>query len=228
MKGKAFDSWRSVGTVQQAVRIHQARQVDELILLDIGATPENRKPDLELIRELTENCFMPLTVGGGIKSIEDIQAVMDAGADKVSICTALFHTDVVEKAAARFGSQAIVAAVDCFNGHVWSECGQQQWPMGPRSFCRLVEDYGAGEILLTAIDREGGMQGYDIALIAEVSDTVGIPVIAHGGCRGYEDMREAITAGASAVAAGALFQFSEMTPRGAAQYLRECGVESRV
>lgn len=227
VKGRQFNSWRSVGLAAQAVRIHQARGVDELCLLDISATREDRGPDLDLVRELAEVLFCPLTVGGGIKTVDQIRALLRAGADKVAIGTAAFHTHIIREAAATFGRQALVVAVDVSNGHVWSRCGQQQWPFNPIDVAKLMDEYGAGEILLTAIEREGTLEGYDLPLIERVASAVSIPVIAHGGAGTYEHMLEAVRAGASAVAAGAMFQFTDQTPRGAAEYLGANGIEVR-
>lgn len=211
VKGKQFNAWRSVGVTEQAVRIHQMRGVDELILLDIGAT--GRGPDFELVSRLTERCFMPLTVGGGVKTIEDVRGLLGSGADKVAIRT---EVGLIPVASSAVGRQAIVAAVDYWDRE----------PVANR--CVLLESMGAGEILLTSMDREGTMEGYDLGTINIVSSSVGIPVIAHGGCRDYEDMHQAIRAGASAVAAGALFQFTDATPRGAAEYLNSKGIEVRL
>lgn len=227
VKGSQFNSWRSVGLAAQAVLIHQARGVDELCLLDISATQEERGPDLYLVRELAEVLFCPLTVGGGIKTVEQIRDLLRAGADKVAIGSAVFNTHILKEASHRFGRQAIVVAVDVSHGHVWSRCGQQEWPFTPGTFAKYLEVEGAGEILLTSIDREGTLEGYDLDLIQEVSAAVPIPVIAHGGAGSYDHMLEAVRAGASAVAAGAMFQFTDQTPKGAAMYLKEHGIEAR-
>lgn len=219
VKGKQFNSWRSVGVVAQAVRIYQARGVDELVLLDIGATPEGRGPDLQLVEELTAGCFMPLAVGGGVRTVEQIHDLLRAGADKVVVRSA--GVAFVEKAAKVVGCQAIVAALDVCgltgpNGFDWIAAAQR-WA-----------DAGAGEIMLTRMDREGTLEGYDLELINKVSAAVDVPVIAHGGCGTYEHMHQAIQAGASAVAAGAMFQFTDATPRGAVEYLARKGVEVRL
>jgi cyclase len=219
VKGKRFSADRIVGHVQQAAEVHQARGVDELVLLDVEATPKGRGPNFEMVRRITECCFMPLTVGGGVRSIEDMQRLLDAGADKVAVKTILdTDQDLVEKACKFFGCQAIVAALDV----------PVQHRAKARDAAIAEEDMGVGEILLTSIDREGTMEGYDLELIREVSQAVSIPVIAHGGCSGPSDMLRAIEAGASAVAAGALFQFTEWTPKACAQWLAEHGVETRV
>lgn len=228
VKGRQFDSWRSVGHVLQAARVHAARGVDELVMLDIGATPEGRGPNLKLVGKLTEAFYTPITVGGGVRTVEDVRAVLNAGADKVAIGSAVFHTTVVEETAKKFGSQAVVVAIDVRDGRVWSECGRNAWQMSPRSFARTCEYCGAGEILLTSIEREGMMTGYDTDLINDVAAAVSIPVVAHGGAGTYEHLREALAAGASAVAAGAMFAFTDQTPRGAAQYLASRGVEVRL
>ena len=214
IKGKQFASWRTVGVVAQAVRIFQRRNVDELILLDIGATPEGRGPDLSLIEELAEVCFMPLTVGGGIKTVDDVRAVLRAGADKVAIGSG--GPDLIRELSESFGSQAIVGIANYRSID------------SPFIISRVLEEHGAGEILLQSIDREGMMTGYDLEAIKTVSQSVNIPVIVSGGCGSYEDMRLAIEAGADAVAAGAFFQFTDSTPGGAAKYLHAAGVEVRL
>jgi len=229
VKGKRFDSWRSVGVAAQAVRVHQARGVDEVCLLDIGATPEGRGPDLGLIEELSEVLFAPLAVGGGVRTVEHVRALLKAGADKVVIGTAAVEDPhFLRNVADVVGSQAIVAALDVRGDYEYGRCGTWPGVGGVISVATMYRQMGAGEILLTSIDREGTMDGYDLDLIERVATAVDIPVIAHGGCSGYEDMANAIRAGASAVAAGALFQFTDATPRAAAAYLHKHGIEARV
>lgn len=226
VKGQQFNSWRSVGHAMQAVRIYQARGVDELIYLDIGATPEGRGPNFDLVAQLTAECFMPLTVGGGVRTIDDVRNLLAAGADKVTICTG--GPLLISQCAPYFGSQAIVGAIDVKDGYAAVRCGSRTTLQPAVAWARSCQDHGAGEILLTCIDREGTMSGYDLDLIHAVSQAVSIPVIANGGCSGYEDMYNAIQAGASAVAAGALFHFTDCTPKGAAEYLAKRGVEVRL
>lgn len=232
VKGERFNPWRTVGLTEQAVRVHQARGVDELLLLDVGATPEGRGPDLDLVRELSEGCFMPLAVGGGVRTVDDVRALLQAGADKVVIGTEAWLGDVVRRAAAAVGNQAIVVTVDVV---VNREAVDDLRLPGVRCMREVaperaawIAERGAGEILLTSIEREGTMQGYDLELIRAVSEALTIPVIAHGGCSGYANMAAALGAGASAVAAGALFQFTDATPRAAAQFLHARGIEARV
>jgi cyclase len=225
VKGQRFDSWRSVGHALQAAKIHAARHVDELCILDIGATPEGRGPDFDALTELTRECFCPITVGGGVRSVEDVRQLLAAGADKVAICAAAMkRPELVSDCARKFGTQALVVVldIDIFDS-------VRNGPDGtPQDIATFYQGMGAGEILLQSIDRDGTMSGYDIELICSVSESVDIPVIACGGCSGYEDMANAIKAGASAVAAGALFQFTDATPKGAAEYLAMQGIETRV
>lgn len=220
VKGKQFDAWRSVGHVAQAFAIHQAREVDELIYLDIAATPEGRGPNFELVQELTKTFMAPLTVGGGVRGLDDACRLLACGADKVAIRTNV-HT--IANCAAFLGSQAIVAAIDVSGNGVLGHPA-----FTPAHFAELMQNIGAGEILLTSVEREGTLEGYDLDLIREVCERVSIPVIAHGGCSGYDDMLAAIQAGASAVAAGALFQFTDCTPQEAAEYLGAQGIETRM
>jgi len=230
VKGARFDSWRTVGLAAQAVRIHQTRGVDELMLLDVAATAEGRGPDLDLVAELAEVCFMPLAVGGGIRSVDDVRALLRAGADKVVIGAATLHVpNLLREAADRVGSQALVAAADVRGGFVvFKGVPEYARRRRPVRWAMYLEQHGAGEILLTSIDREGTMEGYDLPIIRAVSNYVSIPVIAHGGAGTYQHLLEAIEAGADAVAAGAMFQFTDQTPLEAARYLAEHGIETRL
>lgn len=223
VKGERFNSWRSVGVAMQAARVHASRSVDELIILDIGATPEGIGPDFAAIKELTRDCFCPLTVGGGVRSVDDVRQLLSAGADKVAIGAASRSTPkLILEASQRFGKQAIVAIVDYDgNGNVARWTNVVSW-------CMEMQYWGAGEILLQSIERDGRMCGYDIITIGEVSKSVNLPVVACGGCSGPQDMLAAVRAGASACAAGALFQFSEVTPLQCAEYLLQNNVEARI
>ena len=233
VKGKQFSGDRIIGSVLQAVRTHNMRGVDELILLDIGATPEGRGPDLKLIEAITRDCFCPITIGGGVRSVQDVRDLLNAGADKVAICTAAWPGELIEEISALVGCQAIVAAVDVKDDAVTLRCGSVRlaintFEVNPVYTARKYARHGAGEILLTSIDREGTMAGYDLDLIRAVSAAVDVPVIAHGGCGRYSDMVSAIRAGANAVAVGALFAFTDATPRDAARFLNIYGLEARV
>jgi cyclase len=213
----------------QAARVHQGREVDELVILDVAATKEGRSPDLAMIEELASECRMPLAVGGGIKTVEDVRQLLRHGADKVVIGTAAieqpgFVTDV----ASTFGSQAVIVSIDAKDDKCWTHCGALSTALHQLGMADAMQHLGAGEILLQSIDRDGTMRGYDLDLIREVSRAVSIPVIASGGCSGYEDMLAAFKAGADACAAGALYQFADATPKGAAQFLKKAGLEVRV
>lgn len=226
IKGKAFNAWRPVGLAAQAVRIHNARGVDELVLLDIDATTQNRGPDLTLVRELADACFMPLSVGGGIRSLDDAKRLLEAGADKVVVRSGGFR--VAEAIASAIGCQAVVAALDVTANDNIAKPLKNRQMLDAIDRAMLWEQAGAGEIMLTRCEREGTMMGYDLDLIQAVSRYVKVPVIAHGGCGTYEHMRRAIETGADAVAAGSMFLFTDATPKGAAEYLNQHNIEARV
>lgn len=219
VKGRGYNAWRSVGSILQAARIYATRGVDELCYLDIAATPDGREPDYELVEQLVDKMFVPISIGGGIKTVEHVRELLARGADKVVLGSAArTNPKLITQIADKFGSQAVTVSVDV--------------PAGEKAYAIAMavgaETAGAGEILLNAMDRDGTMDGYRLDLIKAVAESVDIPVIASGGCRDYDDMHEAIKAGASAIAAGALFQFTDCTPKEAAQYLQGKGVEMRV
>jgi imidazole glycerol-phosphate synthase subunit HisF len=234
VKGVGFDSWRRVGPVLPAIKVYNARDVDELVLVDITASQEKTAPDSESVHDFADECFVPFTVGGGITSVDHIRGLLRAGADKVSVNTAAYaNPRLVDEAARRFGSQCIVASIDarrtdegryrCYShaGSVATERYADEW-------ARELESRGAGEILITSVERDGTMQGYDLELVASVARAVKIPVIASGGAGHYEHMRQAIQeAGASAVAAASMFHFTEQTPAEAKAALQAAGIPVR-
>ena len=234
VKGVGFDSWRRVGPVLPAVKVYNQREVDELILVDIVAHLSSDDPDFESIDEFGQDCFVPLTVGGGITRIDQVQKLLRAGADKVSLNTAIYtRPELVTEIAMRHGAQCVVASIDvransaggwmCF-----SHAGQKATGRDVQTMARELEDLGAGEILITSIERDGTFQGYDLALIEAVVGAVKIPVIASGGAGNYQHMVDAVTqAGASAVAAASMFHFTEQTPAGAKVALARAGVPVR-
>ena len=235
VKGVSFDSWRRIGFLMQAIKVYNIRQVDELIFLDITATNEGREPDFLLVDDFADDCFMPLTVGGGIRNIEDVRKLLAVGADKVSVCTSAFsNRDLINKIANEFGSQCVVVSIDVKkheNGEyeVYTHSGTKPTGLNPVDFAIEVEERNAGEILLTSIDRDGTMKGYDIELIKQVTSAVSIPVIASGGAGNYEHMFQAIKDGnADAVAAASIFHFTEQTPIEAKYYLRKNGINVRI
>jgi cyclase len=233
VKGLGFDSWRRVGPVLPAVKVYNQREVDELVLVDIVGHDVDADPDFESIAEFGENCFVPLTVGGGITRIEQVQRLLRAGADKVAVNTASYaRPELVSDIAKRHGAQCVVASIDVRSrddGWVcFSHAGKQATGREVAAWARELEDRGAGEILITSIERDGSMQGYDLALIETVVRAVTIPVIASGGAGNYQHMVDAVTrAGASAVAAASIFHFTQQTPAEAKAALAAAGVQVR-
>lgn len=234
VKGEAFDSWRRVGSVLPAIKVYNRRDVDELVLMDINATPEDNQPDAESIRDFALECHVPLTVGGGIRNIEQINQLLAAGADKVAINTAAFtEPDLIAEASARFGVQCIVSSIDVMrhpDGRLscYSHCGQKDTGKDPVEWAIRCAELGAGEILLTSIDRDGMMNGYDIELIQSVSSAVNIPVIASGGAGNYDHLIEAVKlGGATAVAMASMLHFTESTPAEARDAMKAAGIPVR-
>ena len=230
VKGEGFNSWRAIGGAMQAVKVFNLREVDELVFLDVAATLAGEAPDFELIDELANECFMPLTVGGGVRDGEDVRHLLQVGADKVAIgSAALDNPAMLEPLARRFGAQCIVASIDfrCTadgNAQVWAGSGTRNTGLNVIEWAREVERRGAGEILLTSIERDGTLQGYDVEVTRQVCAAVSIPVIASGGAGSYADMAQVLHAGAAAVAAGAIFQFTQATPLGAKHIFGRTGL----
>jgi cyclase len=234
VKGVRFDSWRRIGPVLPAIKVYNSRGVDELILVDITASLEGSVPDHESVADFSEECSVPLTVGGGITGAEDIVALLHAGADKISINSAAYRNpDLVDIAARRFGTQCVVASIDvrhlgdgryrCFSHSSSVDTGEE-----PVEWARELAARGAGEILLTSIDRDGTMTGYDLDLVSSVAQAVDIPVIASGGAGSYQDLIDVVMqAGASAVACASIFHFTEQTPAGAKSAMGHAGIPVR-
>lgn len=233
VKGVRFDSRRAVGSAMQAIKVYNMREVDELVFFDVTATLHERSPDYALVDDLADECFMPLTVGGGIRSLEHIERLLAVGADKIAIGSALVaEPDLVGRAAERFGSQCVVAVVDVRrDADGTTTCvrsGTVDAEVPPVELARLAQDSGAGEIVLQSVDRDGTMEGYDLALLHDVCEAVSIPVIASGGAGSYQHLGDALLeGGASAVAAASIFHFTELTPLGAREHLRSLGVPVR-
>lgn len=230
VKGVRFDSRRAVGSPMQAVKVYNLRNVDELVFLDVVATAEGRGPDFELVDELADECFMPLAVGGGIRSVDDVRGLLAVGADKVVIgSAAIERPEIVRESADRFGAQCVVVSVDTRDGVVWTRSATARTDRDPVEVAQEMESLGAGEILLQSIDDDGVMEGYDVETVARVSEAVTIPVIASGGAGTFAHMETALRdGGASAVAAASMFHFTEQTPMEAKQYLAERGIPVRV
>lgn len=236
VKGVGFDSWRRVGPALPAIKVYNQREVDELILLDINAHLNSNELDIESIKDFAQECFVPFTVGGGIVHIEQVQHLLRAGADKVCLNTANYNQpNLISDIAKKHGSQCVVASIDvkkipqtnewqCF-----SHAGQYATGHTVSSWARELEDRGAGEIIITSIDKDGTQEGYDLALIDAVVNSVKIPVIASGGAGNYQHLIDAILiSGASAVAAASMFHFTEQTPAGAKIAMQLAGISVRL
>jgi imidazole glycerol-phosphate synthase subunit HisF len=206
-----FKEPKYIGDVINTAKIFNEKEVDELVVLDIAASINKQSPNFKLISDIATECFMPLCYGGGIKKIDDIKKIFELGIEKVSINSALFENpQLITQASNIFGSQSIIASIDIkrnFLGSysVFSKSGKQDQKVNPVDFARKLADLGAGEILLTSIDRDGTRQGYDLDIIQSVSEAVKIPVIACGGANNLSDCRLVIQSGASAAAAGSFF-----------------------
>jgi cyclase len=234
VKGVGFDSWRRVGTVLPAIKVYTSRDVDELILLDITATRQQREPDYDALLDIAAECTVPLTCGGGIRAVGTIGRLLAVGADKVSINTAAYEDpELITRAADMFGSQCIVASIDARKVddgeyRCATHCGTSVTDHRPAEWAADLARRGAGEILLTSIERDGTMSGYDLDLLRQVSRAVDIPVIASGGAGNAQHMFDAITeGGASAVAAASIFHFTQQTPAEAKAFLQSRGVRVR-
>jgi cyclase len=232
VKGIHFESLRDAGDpVEQAAR-YDAEGADELVFLDISASPEARRTTLEMVSRVAESIFIPFTVGGGIRSVADAGAALRAGADKISVNTAAVREPpLVSRLAESFGSQCVVAAVDSkrIDGRltVMINGGREPTSLDAVSWSRLLEERGAGEILLTSMDRDGTGEGYDLPLIEVVSSAVRIPVIASGGAGSLAHLAEALEAGAHGVLAATIFHFKDTSLPHARAYLRDRGYPVR-
>lgn len=209
-----FKDPKYVGDPINAVKIFNTKEVHELIFLDITATNEKKKPPLDYIQKISDECFMPLTVGGGIKSIEDIRELINAGAEKVALNSyAVENSSFITDAAKIFGSQAVLVSIDAKKKkdgsyEVFTHSGKKATGKDPVTLARQFEECGAGEILINSMDQDGTSEGYDINLIRSVADAVRIPIIACGGAGNLSHLRQAVDEGhASAVAAGSMFVF---------------------
>jgi len=247
VKGVRFVDLRDAGDPVAAALAYDAQGADELVFLDITASHEGRATMLDVVRRTAEGIYMPLTVGGGIRSLEDIRTLLRAGADKVSVNTAaLERPALVSEAARAFGSQCIVVALDAKAGaravagrgaaegepsewEVYTHGGRRPTGRDAVAWAREVEDLGAGEILLTSMDRDGTGDGYDLALTRAVADAVSVPVIASGGVGRLEHLREGLVEGhADAALVATLFHFGQHTVREAKRYLDEHRVPVRL
>jgi len=235
VKGVNFVDLKDAGDPVEQAKLYDKAGADELCFLDITASHENRGTILDVARRTAEQCFMPLTIGGGVRTLEDIRSLLLAGADKVSINTAAVKDpDFVRRAAEKFGSQCIVVAIDAKSVgpdrfEIFTHGGREPTGIDAVEFAKLVEAKGAGEILLTSMDRDGTKQGFNIPLTRAVADAVSIPVIASGGVGALDHLVEGIRDGhATAVLAASIFHFGEHTIDEAKHHMAEAGIPVRL
>src|SRR5919109_787627 len=239
VKGVRFVDLRDAGDPVEAAIAYDAAGADELCFLDITASHENRGIILDVVRRTAEACFMPLTVGGGVRTVEDIRRLLTSGADKVSINTAaVARREFVREAAEKFGDQCIVVAIDAKRvskpgererWDIFTHGGRNPTGLDAVDYAREVAALGAGEILLTSMDRDGTKQGFDIALTRAIADAVPVPVIASGGVGSLEHLVEGIRDGhASAVLAASIFHFGEYSISEAKEYMKKAGLPVRL
>jgi cyclase len=242
VKGTKFLNLRDAGDPVECAREYDRQGADELVFLDITASAENRATMIDVVERTAGECFMPLTVGGGIRTVDDIRAMLKAGADKTSLNTAAVQNpDVVRAGAERFGSQCIVVAIDAKKTvergagsvadkwEVYTHGGRKPAGLDAVDWARRVEALGAGEILLTSMDADGTKAGYDVPLTRAISESVHIPVIASGGAGSLEHMAEVLIDGkADAVLAASLFHFGEYTVAEVKKFLRDKGIRVRL
>jgi cyclase len=216
VKTERFGKFTYVGDPCNTVRIFNELEVDELIFLDITASKESRGPNLNILRDIANECFMPLAYGGGIQTVDHAKAVFDIGFEKVAVNTAtVLNNGLVESIAKQYGSQAVIASIDVKKGivggrRVYTASGSRSSKLDPVSWAKELEQRGAGEILLTSIDREGTWSGFDIELIQSVANAVSIPVVAQGGAGSAHDIKLAIQKGnASAVGLGSMVVYQK-------------------
>jgi cyclase len=239
VKGVKFVNLRDAGDPVEAAKAYDAAGADELCFLDITASHEGRGTLLDIVRRTAEACFMPLTVGGGVRTVEDVRVLLASGADKVSINTAAVNRRAfVKEAAEKFGEQCIVVAIDAKKvskdgepnrWEIFTHGGRNPTGLDAVEYAREVVSLGAGEILLTSMDRDGTKIGYDVALTRAIADAVPVPVIASGGVGNLDHLVEGIRDGhATAALAASIFHFGEFTIREAKQHMAKAGLPVRL
>ncbi len=235
VKGINFVNLVDAGDPSEQAKFYSESGADEICFLDITASNENRDNILEVVKKTSKNCFVPLTVGGGVRTLQDISNLLNSGADKVSINTAAVkNTNIVKEGVQKFGSQCITVAVDAKKvdnnkWEVFTHGGRNSSGKDVMDYVKEVEKLGAGEILLTSMDRDGTKKGYDIDLTKKVSDLVNIPVIASGGVGKLEHLYEGLKLGnASAVLAASIFHFGEFSIKEAKEYLKSKNLSVRL
>lgn len=232
VKGKNFKDLRRVTDVMPLIKIYNARDVDEIILLDIENTIKSKPINMDFISSIAKELNVPFCFGGGIKNFIDAKNILYSGADKIVLNSVLYdNLNVINEIGNYTGAQSIIISIDVKKidnkYYCFSHCGSKNKNINLFDYLQNLSTQKFGEIILCSIDKEGTMDGYDLDLIKEVSGHINVPIIASGGAGNYEDMFKAIEAGASAVAAGTIFHFTELTPSGAKRYLHKKGINIR-
>ena len=233
VKGINFVDLKDAGDPVEQAKIYSDGGADEICFLDITASNENRDTIYDVVKETSKKCFVPLTVGGGVRSVDDINKLLNCGADKVSINTAAVQNpSVVEESSKKFGSQCIVVAIDAKkNGDTWeifTHGGRKETGINAIEFALKMEKNGAGELLVTSMDKDGTQSGYDIELMKTISESVNIPVIASGGVGTLDHLVDGIKSGASAVLAASIFHYGTYSVNEAKQYLASKDIPVRI
>ena len=233
VKGINFVDLKDAGDPVEQAKIYSDGGADEICFLDITASNENRDTIYDVVERTSKNCFVPLTVGGGVRSVEDINKLLNCGADKVSINTAAVqNSKVVEESSKKFGSQCIVVAIDAKknaeNWEIFTHGGRNSTGINAIEFALKMENCGAGELLVTSMDKDGTQSGYDIELMKIISSNVNIPVIASGGVGTLDHLAEGIKSGASAVLAASIFHYGTYSVKEAKQYLASKDIPVRI
>jgi len=233
VKGINFVDLKDAGDPVEQAKIYSDGGADEICFLDITASNENRETIYEVVERTSKKCFVPLTVGGGVRSVEDINKLLNCGADKVSInSAAVQNPEVIIEGSKKFGSQCIVVAIDAKKNddkwEVFTHGGRNNTKMNAIDFAKKIEDSGAGELLVTSMDRDGTQVGYDIDLISKISSKVNIPVIASGGVGNLDHLVDGIKSGASAVLAASIFHYGKHSVKDAKEYLDSKGIPVRI
>lgn len=232
VKGKNFKNLRRITDVMPLIKIYNKRDVDEIVLLDIETTLNNKMINFDFITNIAKELNIPFSYGGGIKSVMDAKDVLSSGADKIILNSSIYDDPgLINRISEYTGAQSIVISVDvkkidneyfCF-----SHCGTKNRKINILKFFDIISEQNFGEVILCSIDKEGTMDGYDIKLIKKLTNKIDVPIIVSGGAGSYEDMFDAINVGASAIAASSIFHFTELTPSGAKKFLHNKGIKIR-
>ena len=235
VKGVNFVDLTDAGDPVEQAKLYYEGGADEICFLDITASHEKRKAMLEVVKKTTQNCFIPITVGGGVSNLEDINNLLLSGADKVSINTAAVkNTDFIKEASKKFGAQCIVVAVDAKKvseekWEVFTHGGRNKTGIDAIEYAKIAQSNGAGEILLTSMDKDGTKSGYDLSLLKEITSSLSIPVIASGGVGNLDHLYDGVKkGGASALLAASIFHFGELTIKEVKDYLKSKNIQVRL